>query len=119
MRFILAALLLLTIGCRTSNYVQIVGGEDKSQVTGDNNELRVTPGACVFYGELLTIEGTGAIFMVKSLVGCGPGVTRYPKVGTKLSARFRGELNAEVGQSVQVKVMEFEKSFSVLEIIPL
>ncbi|WP_139262964.1 hypothetical protein [Flammeovirga pacifica] len=119
MRFLIWSIAFLIVGCKSSSYVQIVGGEDGSQVTGDNNDLRVSPGTCVFYGELLTIEGTGAIFMVKSLTGCGPGVTRYPKVGAKLSARFRGELNAEVGQNVQVKVMEYEKSFSILEIIPL
>ncbi|NME66480.1 hypothetical protein [Flammeovirga aprica] len=105
-------------GCK-SQQVQIIGGDSHGQVVADDNGLHVTPGTCVFYGEVLMIEGGGVIFFVKSLDGCGPGVTRYPKVGAKLSARFRGEIPCQVGEHVQVKVSEFEKSYSILEVIPL
>ncbi|MBD0401838.1 MULTISPECIES: hypothetical protein [unclassified Flammeovirga] len=109
---------LFAYGCK-SQQIQIVGGDSQGQVVADDNGLQVTPGTCVFYGEVLVVEGGGVIFFVKSLDGCGPGVTRYPKVGTKLSARFRGELPCQVGEHVQVKVSEFEKSYSILEVIPL
>ncbi|NLR91343.1 MULTISPECIES: hypothetical protein [Flammeovirga] len=119
LKWLFFVVLIMMISCRSASQVQIVGGSDADQVTGNNKGLRVSPGTCVFYGELLTVEGNGVIIGVQSLDGCGPGVTRYPKVGTKISARFKGELGASVGQKVHVKVMEFEKSFSILEIIPL
>lgn len=118
LNFTIITLVFLFSSCKTQQ-VQIVGGESQGQVLAEDDGLIVTPGTCVFYGEVLSIDGGGIMFFVKSLDGCGPGVTRYPKVGAKLSARFRGELPCQVGESVHVKVAEFEKSYSILEVVLL
>ncbi|MBB6462512.1 hypothetical protein HNR74_003711 [Flammeovirga kamogawensis] len=112
------SLLSLFMSCK-SQQVVIVGGDGYGQVEQEQEQIRVTPGTCVFYGEVLAIDGGGIMFGVSSLDGCGPGVTTYPKVGAKLSARFKGEVPCQVGDRVQVKVAEFEKSYSILDVITL